>query len=188
MQPRQGMARTGRVLAMRDVRAADVRDGGHAVASIQAAVAVVVPGDVVGDKPETRGQRAELRVAEVAGVPARDDCPGKSQNWRGSCCSTFIGWHRYSSVGGSGLTRGPSVPVIWTTTWTSSASDSTAGSRTVAASSSTGLHSMRQRSNQSRTNRSWEEVCEARRRRRPLEHRVVTQQSEVRQLQDVGPT
>ena len=73
------MARTGRVLAMRDVRAADVRDGGHAVASIQAAVAVVVPGDVVGDKPETRGQRAELRVAEVAGVPARDDCPGKSQ-------------------------------------------------------------------------------------------------------------
>ena len=66
MQPRQGMARTGRVLAMRDVRAADVRDGGHAVASIQAAVAVVVPGDVVGDKPETRGQRAGL--AAGAGV------------------------------------------------------------------------------------------------------------------------
>ena len=55
MQPRQGMARTGWVLAMRDVRAADIRDGGHAVSSIQAAVAVVVPGDVVGDKPETRG-------------------------------------------------------------------------------------------------------------------------------------
>ena len=57
------MAWAGRVRAVHGVRSADCGHWGHALSAVQAAVASVVPSDVVGEGPTARNQRTGLATA-----------------------------------------------------------------------------------------------------------------------------
>lgn len=61
------MARARGLAPVCALRAADLGDYRHAVPSVQAAVAVVISGHVVGDRPETRSQCAGIAAAPGIG-------------------------------------------------------------------------------------------------------------------------